>query len=179
MGIAGTGEWNFQNTGGVSIAREVIGADAGAGGAATAARAILAKAAIPDNTATAILTVTVPNAINAASIELTLLSSNGADRPYESTRVAKGLVVLTRIAGAAVVAVATALAQAGIATSAAGATHTLAYSVSAPTGAVGAINTFTINVTIVGTGGTPASHNLVAVYTLVNAVASGVTIASV
>jgi hypothetical protein len=131
---------------------------------------------IADNSATAVFTVTVPNAAHAAGIEVFFLSSNGSTDAFESSRIAIGTVVLARTAGVDTVATANALTNAGIATVAAGATHTLAYGVSAMSGASSATQTFTITVTIDDTGNT-GSNQVVAVARLLNAEATGVTIA--
>lgn len=148
-----------------------------AAGSATSARTIVKKVTgIADNTATAVLTVTVPNANHAAAIKVTLLSSNGSTDAFESSRVGVGAVVLARTAGANVVATAATLTLAAIATVSGGATHTLAYGVSSITGAVGAVNTFTITVTINDTGNL-GSNQCVVVAEVVNSEADGVTIA--
>ena len=70
-----------------------------------------------------------------------------------------------------------ALALAQIATVAAGATHTLAYGVSAITGAADAQQTFTIQLTIDDSGNT-GSNQAVILAELINAEASGVTMAA-
>jgi hypothetical protein len=148
-----------------------------AGGATTAQRLLIKKTGIADNTATDVITVTVPNANHAAALKLTLLSSNGAADAFESSRCAEGLVVIARTAGANAVAVAATLALAQIATVAGGATHTLAYGVSAIAGAVGAVNTFTITVTVDDSGNL-GGNQLVVLAELINAEASGVTFAA-
>jgi hypothetical protein len=84
-------------------------------------------------------------------------------------------VVLARTTGVATVAVVATLTLAQIATVSGGATHTLAYSVSSMTGAVGATQTFTINVTIDDTGNL-GSNQVVVMAEVINAEASGVTI---
>lgn len=111
------------------------------------------KTGIADNTATSILRVTVPNGNQNAAIELSLVAWLGAGTDVsESTRYAFGAVVLARQTGVATVAVAAALTSAQIATVATGGTLTLAYSVSAVSGAVGVDQTFDIQVTLVKTG---------------------------
>lgn len=158
----------------VASSAETLG---GATAAATTRYAITKKVTgIADNTATDILTVTVPNANHATAIRLMLLSSNGSTDAFESSRVATGHVVLARTTGVNVVAVASTLDDATIATVAGGATHTLAYGVSATTGAVGATNTFTIQVTIDDSGNL-GSNQVVIFAELLNAEATGVTIA--
>ena len=146
------------------------------GGATSLTSVIKKVTGIADNTATAVLTVTVPNANHAATIRVTLLSSNGGTDAFESSGTAQGAVVVARTAGVNAVAAAATLTLAQIATVAAGATHTLAYGVSSITGAVGAVNTFTITVTIDDTGNLGASQCVV-VADVINAEASGITIA--
>lgn len=131
---------------------------------------------IADNTATAVATVTVPNANHAAAIKVTILSSNGSTDAFESSRVATGTVVVARTTGANAVAAVSTLEGAQIATVSGGATHTLAYGVSAISGAVGATNTFDIQVTIDDSGNL-GSNQAVCVFELINAEATGVTIA--
>lgn len=151
---------------------------AGASGGATSARKILVKkTGIADATATPVLTVTVPNGNHAAMIMLRMLSSNGSTDAFESARVAEGLIAVTRTTGLATVAAVATLALAQIATVAAGATHTLAYAVSANTGGNTATQTFTVNVTIDDTGNVGGNQILV-VAEIVNSEASGVTVAA-
>lgn len=156
----------------------VSGGTGAAGAAATVTRLVVKKTGIADNTATAMITVTVPNANHAAAIRLTILGTLGAGTDtFESSRCGEGLVVIARQVGANVVAAAATLALAQIATVSGGATLTLAYSVSAVTGAVGAANTFNIMVTLVVTG-TITNHQCVVYAELLNAEASGITMAA-
>lgn len=178
IGFAGSGAFNYQNTGGLSAARLVVGAAATPGSAAIHSAIVVKKTGIADNTATDILTVTVPNGNHAAALRVLLLGSLGTGTDtFESSRVAQGTIVLARQTGANVVATAVALTNAGIATVATGGTLTLAYAVSAITGAVGAVNTFTVTVTLVKTG-TITDLQCVAFVELLNAEASGVTMAA-
>jgi hypothetical protein len=150
----------------------------GAAGTATSAQRILfKKTGILDNTATDVITVTVPNAAHSAALKLTLVSANGDTDECESTRVAEGLIAITRTAGVATVAVVATLALAQIATVAAGATHTLAYAVTAMVGAVTVPQTFTVTVTINDTGDLGLSSVLV-LAELINSNATGVTMAA-
>lgn len=149
----------------------------GAPGAATTAYTVTKKiTGIADNSGTAVLTVTVPNANHAASIDLVFLSSNGSTDAFESSRTSRGTIVLTRTTGAATVATPITLYAAEIATVAAGATHTFAYTVSAMSGAVGATQTFTVNVTI-NDSGNVGSNQLVVRAEVLNAESTGITIA--
>jgi len=150
----------------------------GAAAAATTTRGITKKVTgIADNTATDVLTVTIPNGNHAAALRLTFLSSNGSTDAFESSRAANGLVVFQRNTGVVAVATAAAIADNVIATNATGgsATHTLAYGVSAVTGAAGATNTFTVQVTIDDSGNT-GSNQVVVFAELINAESSGVTL---
>ena len=148
----------------------------GPAGAATTTSKLLKKVtAIADNTATTVFTVTIPNANHAASIKLRFLSSNGSTDAFESSRTAEGTVVIARISGAATAATAVAISDAAIATSGTN-THTLAYSVTAMTGDVSATQTFEIQVTI-DDNGNVGGNQVVAIAEVLNAEATGVTIA--
>jgi hypothetical protein len=112
------------------------------------------KTGIADNTATSIIRVTVPSGNQNAGIEITLVGwlGTGTDQS-ESTRVAKGLITLARQTGSIdTVAVVATLALAQIATISGGGTLTLAYGVSAISGANTTTQTFDIQVTLVKTG---------------------------
>lgn len=149
----------------------------GGSGTATSASKLTKKVTgIADNTATDVLTVTIPNANHAAAVKLTFLSSNGSTDAFESSRVATGHVVVARTTGVVTVVTAATIDDAAIATVAAGATHTLAYNVSAVTGAAGASNSFTVQVTIDDSGNL-GSNQVVVLAELINAEATGVTIA--
>lgn len=145
--------------------------------AATTARILTKKiTGIADAVATDVLTVTIPNGNHAAALRITYLSSNGSTDAFESSRTALTHIVTTRTTGANAVATSGGLAQAAIATVAAGATHTLATAVSAIAGAAGATNTFTVTVTIDDSGNL-GSNQVVVFAEIVNAEASGITMA--
>ena len=135
------------------------------------------KAAVVDNTATSIFTVTCPNGEHAAVVEIILLAAvkKTAGATLESARVAVGYVIFDRTTGAALVGTATALTNAGIATSGSD-TLTLAYSVAAVSGAVGATNTMDIQVTCVGSG--TDTHIVTALATIINSQSLGMSIAA-
>ena len=137
--------------------------------------------AIADGVATTVLTITIPNAAHAALIELQLLASlgaGGAIGAFEESLVAFGEIVVVRTAGVNAVATAVALSNAGKANVAgADSTATLAYSLGAVGGAVGAVNTITIQVTITKGGGASANHQCIAIATVINANAAGITVA--
>ena len=147
-----------------------------AGAATMAARFTKKVTAIADAAATSVLTVTVPNGEQAAALKIGFLTSNGAAAAFQSSRCAEGLIVIARTTGVATVAVASALANAAIATVAAGATHTLAYSVTAMTGGVGATQTFDVQVTIDDSSNV-GGNQCVMVVELLNAQVSGVSVA--
>lgn len=136
------------------------------------------KTGIANNTATGIIRVTVPNGNHNAAIALDLVAwlGTGTDAS-ESTRYAFGSVVLARTTGVATVATAATLASAQIATVGSGGTLTLAYGVSAMTGAVGVAQTFEIQVTLVVTG-TITDHVCMFDAVLMNGKDAGVTIAA-
>lgn len=148
-------------------------------GAATSQTTLYGKkTAIADNTATDIITVTVPNVNASAAIKIDLVAALGTGTDtFESTRYAEGCVVIARQAGANVVAATATLALAQIATVSGGGTITLAYDLGAVSGAVGATNTFTIRVTIVKTG-TITDLQCMFVARLINAETGGVTMAA-
>jgi len=171
-GVFGIGTGAAGSTAGqVASAGYMLG---GVAAAATSARKIIKTASsVADNTAFDVFTVTVPNANHAAAIKLTFLAANSV---YESARCAEGMVVVSRKTGVNAAAAAATLDLAQIATTAAGTTLTLAYGVSAISGAVGDPNTFTIQVTIDDSGNT-AVNPVTVVAELINAAATGITIA--
>jgi hypothetical protein len=149
-----------------------------AGAAGSVDYKVFAKTGIADNTATAVITVTVPNGEVNAGLFLDIVGHLGTGTDLsESTRVATGVIAIARKTGAAAVGVASTLAQAQIATTAGGATLTLAYAVSSITGAVGATNTFDVTVTLVKTG-TVDDHSVVIGARLLNSLATGATMAA-
>ena len=117
----------------------------------------------------------MPNATHAATIGLTLLCSNGGADAFESSRTARGAVVVARTAGVATVAAVATLASTQIATVSGGATLTLAYGVSAMSGLSSATQTFTVQATVNDSGNVGANQCVV-VAEVVNAEATGVTI---
>lgn len=142
---------------------------------------VYTKTGIADNSATAVVTVTVPNGNHAAMIRVTAMGTVGSTDAFESTAVAEAIIVLTRITGANVVAqVATVtLGGTAIATVSGGAALSAAptIGVSSITGAVGADNTFTINITVNDSGGV-GSNTAILVTDLINSQGTGVTMAA-
>jgi hypothetical protein len=136
---------------------------------------------ITDAAATATFTVTIPNAAHTATIEFELtgiIGAGGAIGAHEAAATTSGKIIVTRTAGVNAVASAVSTAFGAVAANVAGATTvTVAAAVSAISGAVGATNTFTINVTITKAGGSSANHICLCYAKVMNANASGVTIA--
>lgn len=170
-------------TGAFSSTLAVTGATTQGGAAAaatTATRLTKLTSSIADNTATAVLTVTIPNAAHAASLRVRLLGRLGAGGAIGADE-ANGTVAydfsVSRTAG--VNAVVTASTAFGSATSsvAGAATVTVTAAASAISGAVGASNTFTVNVTIAKGSGSSANHTCTVLAEVINANATGITIA--
>ena len=156
-------------------ANQVLGTSAGAGSEHTL---VVRKTGIANNSATAVITVTVPNAAHNAAIFLDILGHLGTGTDAsESSRCATGSIVLARTAGVDTVAVASTLEAATIATVSGGGTLTLAYAVSAISGASSATQTFNITLTLVVTG-TITDHTAVVSARLLNSAATGVTMAA-
>lgn len=150
------------------------------GGAAAQSALTKAVTAFSDTVAKAIFTVTVPNAKHAAAIEvevISVLGAGGAIGAGEGSRISKYQVVLARTPGVAVVATASA-AIGGAEAHVAGAASVTSgvVTLSAITGAVGAVNTFTILLAITKSGGASDNHTCVASARILNQNAVGVTI---
>jgi hypothetical protein len=162
----------------VGRTRRGLAARAATGDAGAMGRVTTLKTGIANNVATAVYTVTVPNGNHNAGLFLEIVAHLGAGTDAsESTRVARGAIAIARQTGVATVAAAATLESATIATVATGGTLTLAYGVSAMTGAVGATQTFTVTLTLVVTG-TITNHTALVSATLLNSSAGGITIAA-
>lgn len=155
----------------------------GASGTAAAAttRTELNKSVtgIADATGTAVLTVTIPNAAHSASILVKLtgsLGAGGAIGANEATGVNNYLISIARTAGVNAVAVASTAFGSANANVAGAATITVTAVASAVSGAVGATNTFTVNVTISHGTGASTNHTCLVYAQLMNANAAGITI---
>lgn len=153
----------------------------GASGQATSRTEInKAVTAIADATATAVFTVTVPNAAHSASIRVRLAGSMGAGGAVganESTQDAEYMINIARTAGVNAAATIGAVVGQAAAASVVGADNVaVTGTLSAIAGAVGVANTFTINVTITKSAGASAAHTCLAFAELLNANTAGVTI---
>ncbi len=136
---------------------------------------------LADTVATAVLTVTIPNAEHNAIIDVEvmgILGAGGAIGAGEAARFAKYQVVLARTAGVNVVAGVSAAIGGATANVAGGdAITSVVVTLGAVAGAVGASNTFTILVAITRSGAGATNHIAVVRATVLNANATGVTIA--
>lgn len=153
------------------------------GGGTVTSRAEINKnvTAIANNTATATLTVTVPNGAHSAGGKIVLKGAAGAGGAIgadEFSALVEYDFVVTRTTGVNAVATLSAALLTAITSSVAGgATPTISAALSAISGAVGATNTFTFNVTINALTGASTNHTCFCYATLINDNASGVTIA--
>lgn len=157
------------------------GTNTSAGAATTRTEINKTVTGITDAAATTTFTVTIPNAAHTATIEFELtgiVGAGGAVGAHEAAATTSGKIVVTRTAGVNAVASAVSTAYGAVAANVAGGTTvTVAAAVSAISGAVGATNTFTINVTITKAGGSSANHICLCYAKVMNANATGVTIA--
>lgn len=154
--------------------------NAAAGAATSAVTDVKAVAAIADNVATTVATITVPNSAQAAVLTLTLVGSLGAGGDigaYEASAVNSYNIVVSRTAGVNAVAEISGAYGADASAVAGAATVTAAVTLGAVVGAVGDPNTVPVQVTIVKSGGASDNHTALLRWTLLNAVASGVTVA--
>lgn len=137
--------------------------------------------AFSDNVAKATFTVTIPNAAHTATLEFEFtgfLGTGGTIGINEAAATTSVKVIVTRTPGVNAVASAVSTAWGAVAANVAGSTTaTIAAAVSAIAGAVGAANTFTMDVTITKAGGSSDNHVCLCYAKVMNANASGVTIA--
>lgn len=143
-----------------------------AGAVSSVHRLVIRKDAIADGVATAVITVTCPNAAHAAALKVTALAMVD---DQESARCAEGMAIFSRNAGANLVGALATLELAQIATGGAE-TLTLAYSLSAAVGAVGASNTMDLQFTL--NTSAAANGEIVVLAELINGEATGVTMAA-
>jgi hypothetical protein len=135
---------------------------------------------IADAAATSALTITIPNAAHSASLLVRVTGSLGAGGTIganEATATNTYLIALTRTAGVNATAAISAASGAAATAVAGAATVTCTAAMSAVSGAVGATNTFTVNVTITRSAGTSTNHTCLVYAQLMNANATGITIA--
>jgi hypothetical protein len=157
-----------------------FGGNASAAGAATA-RTELNKAvtAIPNNSATAVLTITIPNAAHSAQVYVEVcgsLGAGGAVGANEASATNCYTITLTRTAGVNATATISAASGAAATAVAGAATVTCTAAMSAVSGGVSASNSFTVNVTIARSGGSSTNHTCLVYAKLMNANATGLTL---
>lgn len=150
-----------------------------AAAASTSTRFSKATTAIADATGTAVLTVTIPNAAHSGSVRVTLVGSLGAGGAIGANE-ASGTVsydfAVARTAGVNAVTAISSAYGSGMASVAGAATITVTAAASAISGAVGAVNTFTVNVTITKGSGASANHTCLVMAEVLNANATGITL---
>lgn len=136
--------------------------------------------AIANASATAVLTITIPNAAHSAQIYIEVcgsLGAGGAIGANEATATNCYTITLTRTAGVNAVAAISGASGATAVNVAGAATVTCTAALSAVSGAVGASNTFTVNVTITRSGGSSTNHTCLVYAKVMNANATGITVA--
>lgn len=154
----------------------------GAPGAATTDTAVgpTLVTAIPNNTATTIATITIPNVAATATIRITAqgaLGAGGAIGAREAMAQNSYNISVVRTAGvAAVAAISTAYGATASAVAGA-ATCTAALTLAAVSGAVGATNTVAIQVTVIRSGGSSDNHTCTWTAEVLNAATGGITLA--
>lgn len=142
--------------------------------------------AVADDTATTLFTVTIPNptTYHSATIDLTVMGiagAGGAVGAGESVSSAFYQIVVTRTVGVAAVAGISTAASAVAASSAVSGgdqiVSPLLVTLGAVTGGATATETFTIQVTVDDDTGAATNHVVIGYASVLNALASGVTIA--
>ena len=157
----------------------IIGGTGVAGAASTSTSIVKTVTGIADGVATPLVTVTVPNAGEAAVVHVRILGSlgaGGAVGAYECSATLEGNITVARTSGVATVPTASSAGLTSNSCVTGATTITLAYSVSGNTGATGATQTFTVQATITKGGGSSANHQAVVEADVLNAVSSGITI---
>lgn len=151
----------------------------GGGSAGTLTAICKAVAAIANNTATTVFTLTVPNSAQAACLRVTLMASLGAGGSVgadEASATASYDIVVARTAGVAVAATESVAYGAATANVAGANSPTISITL-VKTGAVGVTNTVDVKITIARSGGASTNHTCFAKAELLNANGSGITIA--
>lgn len=150
-----------------------------AGGRITRSDILKLTTALADTVATAIATVTVPNAQHTAVINidaLGIMGAGGAVGAGETSKLAKYQIVVTRTAGlAAVITLSSAIG--GVQSKVAGADNitSVVVTASAVTGANSAAQTFTIKVAITKAAGAADNHVCLSTLSVINQNAAGVS----
>ena len=164
------------------VTNSVIFAGGGAGSGTVTSRAEINKAvtAFTDGVAKTVFTLTIPNAAHSASYLVRItgaIGAGGAIGADEASATNCYVVTITRTAGVNAVAGISAAFGAATAAVAGATTVTCTGALAAVSGAVGATNTIDIQATITKGGGASDNHTCVATASLLNANATGITIA--
>lgn len=149
-------------------------------GATQVQRITKAVAAIANAVATSVLTITIPNAAHSARVRVELegsLGAGGAIGANEASGSVAYMISITRTAGVNAVGTISAAFGSAMANVAGGATITVTAALAAVVGAVGATNTIDVQVTITRGSGASTNHTCVVLAEVLNANATGVSIA--
>lgn len=142
----------------------------------------IAKTGISNGVATDVLTVTVPNAAHSAFLVLDvlgILGAGGSIGANEAVNLQSFNIGITRTAGLATVkTVSSAIGGTGSIAVAGATTCAVTVAVSSNTGANGAEQTFTVQVTISRGSGSSTNHVAMVRYTLANHNGTGITVAA-
>jgi len=153
---------------------------ASAGGASTGTRGIKLVTGLTNAVAGTVLTFTVPNAAHAAFFEVKLLAMCGAGGAVGANESQTGQVirvVVSRTAGLATVVTASSTYGSATASVAGAATLSMTASLTSMTGANSASQTFSLQVSVSRSAGSATNHTCLVDFDLLNANASGVTVA--
>ena len=204
VGAVSVGDWNVDNAGeftpfstnsrdvgssalkvrsiylGTSVITPAVTITSANGAAGTATKIQKTVTGIADAVPTTVLTITIPNAAHSATIVLTevgSLGAGGAIGANEASSSKSYCIVVTRTPGVNAVATVS-LAFGSAAAAVAGATTCGAsIAAAAVSGAVGATNTIDLQVTVARGGGASDNHTCLVLAEVLNANATGVTIA--
>lgn len=157
-------EWNFLSS---------FGGSAGVvGGANSAVKVVRTVSGLTDNTATLVATITVPNILLGAGLSVFACGTTGDG---DSSSFCLFNIAISRIAGAA--AIANVSAKVGNAvTTGVSATAVTTITLGAVAGAVGATNTFALQITVAKTGGSSTLHTGTVDVDVINTFGGGVTV---
>lgn len=155
------------------------GASAAAGAVTSRTEGNKAVTAFSNGVAKSVLTVTIPNAQHSAVLEVEVqgaIGTGGAIGAGEAVATNTYKFNITRTAGVNAVVVASSAYGAAAAAVAGATTVTATAAASSVSGAVGATNTFTVDVTITRGGGSSDNHTALIYYKLMNANTTGITV---
>ncbi len=139
-----------------------------------------ATTGITDASPVGVATITIPNAAHSATIRFTVVGSLGAGGAIganEASASGTYYVTIARTAGVNAVGTISAVAGAAASAVAGAATVTCTLDLGSVSGAVGATNTIPVRTTITKSGGSSANHTALVSWEILNANATGVTVA--